>query len=194
MYHNTDMRVTRLDTRTIQQLFPTLRSPRQGFVTGHAIVAGSMGRMRVDGDVAFDDPMSGRSRVVARGTMGMNKGIFTADQLSLRFLPVRVALARIGIPTLPVGGIVTGTAVITGSSARRVDIRADVTHTDVTGRSHIIGTAAYAPGPTPWINADLRLLPTVAHHNRTIRASGFRVAGNAYGTGESDGAVAHSRA
>ncbi|HXC24361.1 MAG TPA: translocation/assembly module TamB domain-containing protein, partial [Gemmatimonadaceae bacterium] len=34
-----------------------------------------------------------------------------------------------------------------------------VTHTDVTGRSHITGSASYTPGTTPLVNADLQLLP-----------------------------------
>ena len=159
VYHNTDMRLAHLDTRTIAQLFPTLRSPRQGFLTGRAAVSGSLSRLRVNGDLAFDDPRSGRSRIVAKGTLGTSKGVFTADSLHLSVLPFQVALARVVDPTLPVGGVVTGDAVLNGSTGRQMTVQADVTHTDVTGRSHIIGSAVYAPGKTPLVNADLQLLP-----------------------------------
>ena len=165
VYHDTDMRFARLDTKTIQQLFPTIRSPRSRgeILSGRAAVSGSMSRLRIDADVAFDDAISGHSRAVAKGGLGVNKGgVFTADQLQVNLLPLRVALARAVAPKLPVGGTVTGSALLNGSSDKQFTVKADVTHSDVTGDSRIVGNVAYAPGvhgTIPWVNADLQMLP-----------------------------------
>jgi translocation and assembly module TamB len=204
VYHDTDMRFARVDTRTIQQIFPTLRSPRQGFLTGRAAVAGSMSRLKVDADVSFDDAISGRSRMVAQGGLGVNrKGIFSADQLKLTLLPLRVALARVLAPTFPIGGTVTGTVSLNGSTDQRLAIQTDVTHTDTTGVSHVVGDAAYAAGEKlprkdisarsgtsyraiPWVNADLSILPlSLATVGRFAPAVGLQgtVAGSVRLTG-----------
>lgn len=159
-FHDTDMRFTHLDTRTIQHLFPTLKSPRQGYLTGRMAATGGFGAMHVDGDVAFDDPRTGRSRVVALGTIGGRGGVVRADDLHLRFAPFRVALARAVAPTFPLGGTVTGTATLDGATNTRLYAVADLTHQDVTGRSHVVGSGAFAQGGrVPFINASLRLLP-----------------------------------
>jgi len=158
-FHDTDMRFARLDTRTIAQLFPTLKSPRQGYLTGRMIAAGSINRLTLDGDVAFDDPITGRSRVVAKGVLGLPKIGVTADQLHLTLMPVQVALGRIAMPTLPIGGTVTGQMLLNGSTTRQMNVQSDLTHHDVTGNSRITGHALYAPGKIPLVNADLLLHP-----------------------------------
>lgn len=173
-FHDTDLHFTRLDTRTIAQLFPTLKSPRQGYLTGRAAVAGPMTRMALDADVTFDDPISGRSRVLAVGGVGFPKvGVFTND-LKLTLEPVQVGLARIAMPKLPVGGTITGTARLNGLTTERLAVQADLVHHDVTGPSHITGTAAYAPGRVPFVNADLRLHPlSLATVGRFAPAAGL---------------------
>src|SRR6185369_4063129 len=103
-----------------------------------------------------------RSRIAARGTLGLQGDAFIADGLHLTLLPVQVALAKIAAPTLPVGGVLTGHATLNGSTARRLSVQADVTHTDVTGTSRAVGTVAYAPAGAegvPWVNANVQLLP-----------------------------------
>lgn len=173
-FHDTDLQFTRLDTRTIAQLFPTLKSPRQGYLTGRAKVAGPMTRMKLDGDFAFDDPITGRSRVVAAGVVGFPKVGVVTDNLKLTLKPVQVGLARIAMPTLPIGGTITGSATLNGSTTKRLAVRTDITHHDVTGPSRITGTAAYAPGRVPFVNADLRLHPlSLATVGRFAPASGL---------------------
>jgi len=89
-------------------------------------------------------------------------------------LPVQVALARRFDPTLPIGGTVSGSAVVNGTTRTRLTARADVIHDDVTGRSHVIGTVAYAPGHPPLINAALRLAPlSLATVGRFAPAAGL---------------------
>ena len=175
-FHDTDMRFRHLDTRTIQQLFPTIRSPRRGYLTGQLAASGGFGAMRLNGDVTFDDPISGRSRLIALGTVGARGGVVHARDLHVTFLPLRVALARAVYPTLPVGGTVTGKALLNGSSATGLRASGDLVHNDVTGRSHITGTATFAStGRTPLINADLRLLPlALATAGQFAPAAGLR--------------------
>lgn len=158
-FHDTDLRFTRLDTRTIAELFPALASPRQGYLTGQVAASGGFGAVTLDGDIAFDDPRTGRSRVLARGVVGGVGGALVARDLHLRLDPVQVALARVAAPSLPVAGTVTGTATLDGSTAARLTITGDVVHRAPTGRSRVVGSAAYASGSPPLVNADVRLSP-----------------------------------
>ncbi|MGI8509837.1 MAG: translocation/assembly module TamB domain-containing protein [Gemmatimonadaceae bacterium] len=159
-FHNTDMRFTHLDTRTIQQLFPTVKSPTPGYLTGRMAVTGGFGAMHVDGDVAFDDPRTGRTRVVALGTVGASLGVLRASDLHLTLEPFQVALVHSVAPTLPVGGTITGNAILNGSSDSKLAVSGDITHDATTGRSRVVGSAVYGAGkPVPLVNANLRFLP-----------------------------------
>ena len=180
VFHDTDLRITRLDTRTIAQLFPTLKSPVQGYLTGSAKVAGGLSGLQLDADMAFDDPKSGRTHVAAVGGVGSTPGVLTTNDLHVTLSPFRVALARTFMPTLPVGGTVTGNAVLNGSTATRLIVRADMTHTDVTGQSRVVGTGVYGAGSggrrgVPLVNADVRLQPlSLATAGRFAPAAGLR--------------------
>ncbi|MEO7217944.1 MAG: hypothetical protein ABI026_07100, partial [Gemmatimonadaceae bacterium] len=159
-FHDTDIQVKRLDTRTIQQLFPTIKSPRQGYLTGHMAATGGFGALKLDADVTFDDHISGTSHVLAQGIVGADKGIVRARDLHVTLAPLRVALARSMDPSLPIGGTLTGKVVLDGSTATRLNARADLVHNDVTGRSHATGTIVFASrGRVPLVNANLQLLP-----------------------------------
>ena len=68
--HDTQLAFTSIDTRTIEQLVPTLKSPRRGTVSGRATLAGTTAAMQVDADVAFAEPRSGTSRVLVVGVAG----------------------------------------------------------------------------------------------------------------------------
>ncbi|HEY5086135.1 MAG TPA: hypothetical protein VII66_02140, partial [Gemmatimonadaceae bacterium] len=175
-FHNTDMRFKHLDTRTIQQLFPTIKSPRQGYLTGRMAARGGFGAMHVDGDVAFDDPRTGRTRVVALGTVGASAGVARARDLRLTLEPFRVALVRAVDPTLPIGGTITGKALLNGSSATRLTATIDLVHDDVTGESHVTGSLIFARGGSvPLINANLQLLPlSLATAGQFAPAAGLR--------------------
>ena len=175
-FHDTDVRLTHLDTRTVQQVFPTIISPRQGYLTGHIIAKGGFGAMYVDGDVAFEDPVSGTSRIAAVGTVGASRGVLRARELHVSLDPLRVALIRSVDPTLPIGGTLTGKALLNGSSDRRLAANADLVHRDVTGESHVSGSALYAQGSrVPLINADLELAPlSLATVGKFFPAAGLR--------------------
>ncbi|MDQ2889199.1 MAG: translocation/assembly module TamB [Gemmatimonadota bacterium] len=174
-FHDTNVRLTHLDTRTIQQVFPTIKSPRRGFVSGRVAAKGGFGAMYVNGDVSFEDPISGTSRVIARGTVGASRGVLRATALHVTLAPLRVALARAVDPTLPIGGTVSGTALLDGSTDRRMAAHANLVHLDVTGPSHVTGSAVFARGGRiPLINANLQLLPlSLATAGKFMPAAGL---------------------
>lgn len=176
-YHNTDVTFAKLDTRLINQLFPSIVPPRQGLLSGRAAAEGTLRHLTVDGDVAFDDRGgTGRSRIVAKGTLGVsNRGVFDARDLRLTFLPVQVALARTFAPTFPLAGTLTGNAVLDGSSATRLSIRGDVTHVQGGARSHLAGTGSYASARVPLVNLDVRASPlSLVTLGRFAPAAGLR--------------------
>ena len=115
-FHDTHLTFSSFDTRLIEQLVPGLDIPRRGTLGGRASLDGTTSAMTVDGDVTFDDVLAGRSRVVARGLVGFGGGEVVARNLRMRLEPVQVDLARIAIPDLPISGVVTGTAMLDGST------------------------------------------------------------------------------
>lgn len=115
--HDTNLRFSGLDTKTLEQLIPHFRSPRRGVFAGRASVRGGRHALAVNGDVRFDDQSAGASRVVAVGTIGfLDNGGVQARDLRVQMLPVQVAMARTWYPSLPIGGLLTGSATINGST------------------------------------------------------------------------------
>lgn len=175
-FHDTNLKLKHLDTRTIQQVFPTIKSPRQGYLTGRVAASGGFGGIKLDADVAFDDPRTGRSRAIATGIVGASGGVARAYDLRVTLAPLQVALGRAVDPTLPIGGTLTGKAVVNGSTASKLRISGDFTHTAVTGESRVTGSAIVARGGRiPFINADLQLLPlSLETVGRFLPAAGLR--------------------
>jgi hypothetical protein len=162
--HDTNMHFTGLDTRLIEQLFPTVKSPRSGILSGRAKLDGNQRNLAVDGDFTFDDRRAGRNRVVAAGRMGFGDGKFRADNLRLTMRPVQVDLARELAPDLPIHGTITGTATLNGSTDSRMTARGDVTHVDRGATSRLTGTGTIrnASGgklSSSWFDVDARVHP-----------------------------------
>jgi translocation and assembly module TamB len=137
-----DLRFTSLDTRLIRRIAPAVDPPREGTLDGRLALAGRPEALRVDGDVAFTERASGTSRVLADGVVGTAGG-FSARGLRLRFDPVQLALVGTAGPDIPVGGAITGSATLTGSTRQGFDFRADLAHRDAsTGRSRVLADGA----------------------------------------------------
>jgi translocation and assembly module TamB len=159
--HDTDLSFAGVRTETIEQLVPGLDIPASGRLGGEAVLAGALTDMNVDGDVSFDDAHDGTSRLIAVGNVGMlesGRGV-RMDDLRLRFEPVRVALARTVAPKLPVGGTITGTATLNGSTASRIVAQARLIHRDRGNMSRIEARAAYRGGARRWVDAEVRAEP-----------------------------------
>ncbi len=174
-FHDTHLTFANFDTRLIEQLVPGLDVPRRGAVSGRASLDGTTSELTVDGDVAFDDAVNGRSRVVARGLVGFGDGEVRARGLRLRFAPLQVDLARMAVPDLPIGGVVTGTAMLDGSTTTRLTATVDVDHVDRGARSHLTGRGVVAMRGGTWMDFDLRARPlSLVTVGRFVPALGLR--------------------
>jgi len=161
---DTDVRFTNLDTRLIEEMFPDIDPPRSGILAGRAKLDGDQQSLTVDADVIFDDRRAGRNRVIAVGEMGFADGQFRADGLRLTMRPVQVQLVREFAPDLPLGGTITGTATLNGSTTSRMTARADITHVDRGAISRITGTGSIRNRPgeklaSSWFDVDARVHP-----------------------------------
>jgi translocation and assembly module TamB len=162
--HDTNIRFANLDTRLIERMFPNVNVPRSGILSGRAKLDGDQQSLAVDGDVTFNDRRAGLNHVLAVGEVGFLDGNFRADNLRLTMRPVQVDLMREFADDLPVGGTITGTATLNGSTASRMTARADITHVDRGAISRIAGTGAIrkpARGgfASSWFDVDARLEP-----------------------------------
>jgi translocation and assembly module TamB len=158
-FHDTDVRFSAIDTHLIEQLFPTVKVPRHGTLTGHTKLDGPPGLLRVDGDVAFDDARYGRSRVIAVGALGTTGTGIRFRDLDVTLDPAQVGLVNAFVANLPVGGTMRGSARLNGETDRQLQVRADLTHNDGGLRSRVSGNGTMRLGTRPWFDLDLRLLP-----------------------------------
>ena len=162
--HDTDLRFSNLDTRLIGEMFPDIDPPRSGILSGRAKLDGNAQSLDVDGDVTFNDRRAGTSRVLAVGEIGFGEGTFRAENLRLTMRPVQVALASGFVDDLPVGGTITGTATLNGSTTSRMTARADITHVDRGATSRLTGTGAIRKSPratfaSSWMDIDAQVHP-----------------------------------
>jgi translocation and assembly module TamB len=158
-FRDTDLRIAGVRTELVEQLVPGLELPVRGAIAGVATLDGTLRRLRVDGDVTFDDAEAGRSRVIADGIVGVGDGAVAADGLRVDLRPVQVSLARAVVRDLPVGGTITGTATLDGSSDDVLRARMDLVHVDRGARSRVHGSAAVSNRPGLMLAADARLDP-----------------------------------
>ncbi len=174
-YRDANLRFANLDTRLLTRLFPGMTFPRPLTLTGRATFDGGEHALRINGDVVVDDRLSGRSHLVANGVMGLSKGIFTARDLHVRMLPLQMGLARAIAPSAKLGGSVSGTATLNGSSAAIMTAQGDVTHVEGGAVSHATGRAAIRARGLPWFDVDARMHPlALATLGRFMPSVGLR--------------------
>ena len=137
--------LARLSTAIVHELEPTLKLRRSGTLNGHVVVSGPTRDLRLDADVTFDDATAGRSHVVARGGMGMERTP-TARDLAVQLRPLQLATVSGAGLRLPVGGVLEGDATVSGGMSAGWRVRGDVVHVDRGARSHVIGGGSYATG------------------------------------------------
>ncbi len=136
--HDTDIRFSGVDTRLIERLHPGLSLPRQGIAAGHAVARGSTGAMTIDADLAFANATDGDSHVTATGEIGLDHGGYRARHLVVTLDPLQVSLGRIAMKSLPVGGTLTGSATLDGSTTETLTAHADLEHRESGAYSHLV--------------------------------------------------------
>jgi hypothetical protein len=174
-----DLTLARLSTAIVHEIEPTLELRRSGTLNGRVVVNGPPPDLRLDADVTFDDATAGRSHLIARGGLGMERTP-TARDLAVQLRPLQLATVSGAGLRLPVGGVLEGDAVVSGGMSTGFRVRGDVVHVDRGARSHLIGTGSYAMG-THRLAADVRLAPfSLATVDRIIPAARLRgdVTGN----------------
>jgi len=102
-FHDADMKFANLDTRMVERIFPSVKFPRQGVASGHTAFDGTIRWLRINGDVAFYSPQSGRSHVIGGGQLGYAGGVFSAKNLKLSMRPLTrdIFEARIDVTEVP---------------------------------------------------------------------------------------------
>ena len=174
-YRDANLRFANLDTRLLTRLFPAMTFPRPLTLTGRAAFDGGEHALRINGDVVVDDRLSGRSHLVGNGVMGLSKGVFTARDLHVRMLPLQMGLARAIVPSAKLGGSISGTATLNGSSAAIMTAQGDVTHVENGAVSHATGRAAVRGRGMPWFDVDARMHPlALATLGRFMPSVGLR--------------------
>jgi translocation and assembly module TamB len=158
-----DLRVANLDTRLLEQVIAGFEAPRSGIINGRIRADGSTHAMRVDADVAFADRLTGTSRVAAVGEIGLagdeiSDGI-RARNLRLRLQPLRVELVRAYFPDLPVGGLITGSVALDGSTRTALAMQGELRHEDQGMVSQVGGRGTVRLGDELRFVGDLRLHP-----------------------------------
>jgi len=177
-FRDANLRFTNLDTQLLTRMFG-MKFPRPLTLTGRAAFNGGQHALRINGDVVVDDARSGRSRLVGNGVMGLANGVFTARDLHVRMLPLQMGLAKAIAPSIKIGGTVSGTATLNGSTAAIMTAQADVTHVERGAVSRATGRAAIRPRGMPWFDVDARMHPlALATLGRFMPSVGLRGTAN----------------
>lgn len=194
--HDTNLRFANFDTRLAEQLIAGFKSPRRGSLSGRAAVNGGKNSLRVDADVAFADATTGTSQVAAIGVVGFGNGAVRANNLRLRLHPVQVELAKAlagnGLQ-LPLSGVITGTATVSGDTRTRLAGNIDIAHDDRGYHSQLTGTAAVRlarNGAAPWMDVNVIARPvSLAEVGRLAPSMGLQ--GSAVGPVRLTGSLAN---
>ena len=176
-----DLTVARLSTTVLRELLPSVSLPRTGVIDGHVALSGRPSALQVNADVRFADARAGLSHLLARGGLGIDGGIRARD-LDVQLRPLR--MATLG-GKVPLGGTVTGSALVNGTPREGWSVRGDLTHLEGTERSHVVGAGRYqAAGKRIVADATLRplSLATAGRFAPSMQLRG-RVAGRVHAEG-----------
>lgn len=176
--HDTNLRFAGVDTRTLEQLMPGFKSPRRGTLSGRTTASGGKHALNLNSDVTFDDRAAGRSRVTAVGMVGfLDNGGVRATNLKLGLLPVQVDMIHTWMPTLPIGGVLTGSATVNGSTNSQLAMTLDVDHDDHGARSALSGKATIRLAGAKYFDIDVETHPV-----SLVEAGKFFPAAGLHGT------------
>ena len=189
---NLRLRFEPLQMAMIKPFAPTL--PYGGTLSGTTTLTGSP-RTGFDiiADVVHNSEETGRSHVTANGWVGIVNGL-SMRSLRLGFQPLQVAALKPYAPNLPIDGVITGTATVTGSmNSQRIASQIDLEHSGSTGTSHAIGRANLAWGRGGSYDVNVRT-PTLSLATVGLFAPAAGLRGNASGTIIARGAESNVRA
>ncbi|MDQ6612845.1 MAG: hypothetical protein M3Y64_10460, partial [Gemmatimonadota bacterium] len=155
-----NVKFANVDTKLVQQIMPIFVAPRRGTLTGRAKVDGALTGLQIDGDITFSDRLSGRSRIIAAGGIGTDKGIFRTRDLHVTVAPVQVDLARISMKNFALHGTINGSATLNGATNTGLNISSiDLTHLEGGERSRFTGNGTVKFGQVPFFSFDAMAQP-----------------------------------
>jgi translocation and assembly module TamB len=134
-----DLRITFSPLRTDLVRGDVPRLPASATITGQAVVDGVLdGPLRLNADLALEDPITGRSRVLAEGGIDPRGPGMGFSGLALRFQPLRSDLLRPELPQLPPGSTITGPLRLDGRTSSILTLDGDLAIADpATGDSRV---------------------------------------------------------
>ncbi|MGH7507606.1 MAG: hypothetical protein ACRELX_18280, partial [Longimicrobiales bacterium] len=154
---DTELVFANVDPRLIERLAPGTSLPVSGRARGRIALDGVASALRVDGWAEFRASDGATSRIVAEGEIGTGDA-FRAESLRLQLDPLRLELIRSFAPDLTLTGLVHGDATVTGSTATRFRLVADLVHVDPrAGRSRVLAEGAVIAAGDGVAARDLRL-------------------------------------
>jgi translocation and assembly module TamB len=173
--HDTNLRFANVDTRLLEQLIPGFKSPRRGTLTGRSTASGGKHALALNSDITFDDRATGRSRATGVGVIGfLDNGGVRAKNLKLGLMPLQVDLLRIWAPSMPISGVLTGTATLNGSTNTQLSAAFDVDHDDRGARSQLTGHGSVRLAGTKYFDVDVVAHPvSLAEIGRFVPAAGL---------------------
>ena len=172
--HDTNLRFADVDTRLLEQLIPGLKSPRRGVLSGRSTVSGGKHALALNSDVTFDDRVAGRSRATGVGVVGfLGNGGIRATNLKLGLMPLQVDMIRTWAPSLPIGGVLTGTATLNGSTNTQLAAVFDVDHNDRGEQSQLTGRATIRLAGGEVLRRRRHNTPGVTRRARAVLSGGW---------------------
>lgn len=142
LVNGADVTIANLTTAAIHELAPSITLRRTGTLGGHVVMSGASSAMQLSADVQFADAAAGRSSLVVKGGVGFGGGVSARD-LSVQLLPLQLATLKGSGVNVPVGGVVSGTALVNGTQRDGWTVRGDLTHVERGEPSHISGVGRY---------------------------------------------------
>jgi translocation and assembly module TamB len=163
--------------------------PARSTVSGFVRLDGPPAEIvRVESELAVDDPASGISRIAARGGIGPMDGPAFQD-FEARLEPLQVSVLETFVGELPIGGILEARALLDGAPDTRLAYRTELVHTE--RRPGDAGDAPAADPPAPPPDADPPPLPPetadeLVERTHLLADGSFTTAGDGHASAEID--------
>jgi translocation and assembly module TamB len=179
VFHDGDVRFRGVSFKLINDIFPGTGTPRPGELAGSAKFSGTLARLKIDrSDVQYLAYGRGTSHFIASGIVGFSgkPTVVMANNLRVRVLPLQMDLVKILLPTMPVGGTLSGVATVNGRGDRQlVATGLNVVLQDGPNRSHVIGRAGIHTVLPTTLDVDVVAQPVaLAELNKFAPALGLK--------------------
>ena len=195
-FHDANVRFAGLTFKLINDVFPGTGTPRPGELAGTAKFSGTLRRLKIDrSDITYLAYGRGTNRFQASGIVGFSgkPTVVMAQNLHVRLMPLQMDLVKLLLPTMPLGGTLTGVATVNGRGDRQlVATGLDIVHQEGALRSRVVGRAGIHTTLPQTMDVDLVAQPVaLGVLNKFAPALGLK--GLAYGPIHAHGPISAMR-